>query len=179
YPEHSSILNFPIIGTCGQLEQIIAQENIIDVFIAIGDNKKRLKMMNDTQLLGLTCPNLIHPTAVISSFASLGQGILVMPQASINCMASVDDACIINTAAVIEHDCVLEKGVHVSPNATLAGGVTVGQTSWIGINSAVKEKIQIGRNVIVGAGAVVINNVQDDQTVVGVPAKQITIYERG
>jgi acetyltransferase-like isoleucine patch superfamily enzyme len=41
----------------------------------------------------------------------------------------------------------------------------------IGANSVIKEGIKIGNNVIIGAGAVIINDVSDNLTVVGNPGK--------
>jgi sugar O-acyltransferase (sialic acid O-acetyltransferase NeuD family) len=173
YPTLARVLDFPVLGTSSQLAEIVAREDITSVFIAIGNNKKRFALLQQCQSLGLNLPNLIHPSAVISRFAKLGNGILVMPNAVINCAAVINDGCIINTAAIIEHDCTLESAVHVSPNAALAGKVYIGQCSWIGIGAAIKEQVNVGQNVIVGAGSVVINDLSDNQIVVGVPAKLV------
>lgn len=78
---------------------------------------------------------------------------------------------IINTAASIDHDCVLEDAVHISPGARLAGGVCVGERSWVGIGASVKQLVEIGSGVTVGAGAVVVSNMPDDCVAVGVPAR--------
>jgi acetyltransferase-like isoleucine patch superfamily enzyme len=47
----------------------------------------------------------------------------------------------------------------------------VGAHSWIGIGSQVKQGISIGDGVIVGAGATVVSDIDDDSTVVGTPAR--------
>jgi acetyltransferase-like isoleucine patch superfamily enzyme len=48
--------------------------------------------------------------------------------------------------------------------------VKIGQCSWICVGSSISNDITIGRNVIVGAGAVVIQDVPDNVMVAGVPA---------
>ena len=53
----------------------------------------------------------------------------------------------------------------------LGGNVSIGQNSWIGIGSVIKQNIRIGSNVVIGAGSVVINDVEDNKIVYGVPAK--------
>lgn len=145
------------------------------VIVGIGDNQTRLEKTKFLQLKGANLTTLIHPSAVVSSFSSLGLGSVVMPQAAINIDSKLGLACIINTGATVDHDCILEDGVHLSPGANLAGGVRVQENSWLGIGSAVCPGVSIGVNVIVGAGAVVIRELASDLTVVGVPAR--TLHE--
>jgi acetyltransferase EpsM len=61
--------------------------------------------------------------------------------------------------------------VHVSPGAQLGGNVYVGEGAHIGIGASIKPGVKIGKWSVVGAGAVVVNDVPDGVTVVGVPAK--------
>ena len=49
----------------------------------------------------------------------------------------------------------------------------MGNSTWTGLNSTLKDNIRIGNNVIVGAGAMVIKDVMDKDIVAGVPAKSI------
>lgn len=173
YPVLKQVLGFPVLGRSADLQEIIVKENIKEAFVAIGNNLRRLSLLDQCRKFGLAIPNLIHPSAIISPFAKLGEGILIMPQTVINCAANLGSGCIINTAAIIEHDCILSDGVHISPNAALAGGVQIGHGSWVGIGSSIKEQIKIGENVIIGAGSVVIRDVRDNCTIAGVPASFI------
>lgn len=49
----------------------------------------------------------------------------------------------------------------------------IGEGTLIGVGASVIPCIEIGEWCTVGAGAAVINNVSDNQTVVGVPAKKL------
>jgi UDP-3-O-[3-hydroxymyristoyl] glucosamine N-acyltransferase len=60
-----------------------------------------------------------------------------------------------------------------SAGAVIGGSTIIGDTCWVGQNSTIKHKIRIGNKVIVGSGASVINNVEDEDIVAGVPAKSI------
>ncbi|MGI0045242.1 MAG: hypothetical protein ACRD47_16170, partial [Nitrososphaeraceae archaeon] len=44
---------------------------------------------------------------------------------------------------------------------------------WTGLNSTIKHIVKIGNKVIIGSGASVINNIDDEDIVAGVPAKSI------
>ena len=80
---------------------------------------------------------------------------------------------IINTGAIVEHENIIEDSAHIGPGAVLAGKVTVKKETFIGIRVAVKEYITIGKNVTVGAGAVVLEDIPDNVVAVGIPAKII------
>ncbi len=141
------------------------------VTVAIGNNAVRLDLTRQMQALGFDTPSLIHPSAIVSVSASVGQGTHILPGAIINASATIGDAVIINTGAIIEHDCKIAHGVHVSPGAVLAGEVQIGECSWVGAGAVIINQVKIGANAIVGAGAVVIRDVPDNSTVVGNPAR--------
>ena len=138
--------------------------------VAIGNAKTRFKIQSQLQKLA---PALIHPSAVVSPTATIGQGTVVMPNAVVNAQTVIGDGVIINSSAVVEHDCKIGDYSHICPNAALAGGVTVGAQSWIGIGSSVIQLITIGNDVTVGAGSVIIRDIPNGYTVVGNPAKSL------
>lgn len=138
--------------------------------IAIGNNAVRRRI---AQGMDVSWGTVIHPTAVISAYASIGVGTVVMPGAVINAGAAVGNHCIVNTGAVVEHDNVLGDFVHISPNAALGGTVTVGEESHVGIGACVRNNIKICDGCTVGAGAVVVKNITEPGIYVGVPAEKI------
>jgi len=73
----------------------------------------------------------------------------------------------------VDHECVLGDGVHIMGGASIAGRVAIGDFSTVGTNATILPDLKIGRNVYVGAGAVVIKDIEDNTVVVGVPAKPI------
>lgn len=139
--------------------------------IAIGNNAIRLEKSLLIQHNRGNLVSLIHPSSVISKYAEIGCGSVVMANAVINPFAKLGMACIVNTAVTIDHDCELGDSVHISPGANLAGAVKIGQKSWVGIGACVKQCVSIGNDVIVGAGAAVVSDLPSDELVVGVPAK--------
>lgn len=139
-----------------------------DVFCAAGDNA--LREMLFAKIDKSRCPALIHPAAVISPSATIGEGCLVMPGVVVNADSRIGKGSILNTACSVDHDCLLGDFVHVSPGVRLAGSVNVGSGTWIGIGAAVIQNTTLGCNVVVGAGAAVISNVPDNFRVAGVPA---------
>ncbi|WP_409151819.1 acetyltransferase [Sphingobacterium sp. BS-2] len=138
--------------------------------IAIGNNFVRKKIASGNSF---STPALIHPRSVVSKYAVIGEGTVVMTGVSINADSKIGSHCILNTNCSVDHDCKIADFVHISPNAALAGNVEVGECTHIGIGACVIQGIKIGKNCVIGAGAVIINDISDNSTIVGNPGKII------
>ena len=171
YPKQTNIEHWQVLG--GFADLIAKEDEYPCAIVAIGNNKVRVKLANQLADAGIELMTLVHPSAVVSQYAAIGKGTVVFANAVINAFAQVGDNVIINTGAVVEHDCVVASGSHVSPNAALAGGVVVGGCSWIGIGAAVRQFVRIGEYTVIGANSAVINDIPQQVTAVGVPAKVI------
>lgn len=158
----------------GDTQCLIGRKDQFDgVIVAIGNCRTRLKLQTQLETFGCRIVTLVHPSACVSQFASVGVGSVVMPGVVINAFAVVGRACIINSGATVDHDDVLADGVHIAPGANISGGVSVGECSWIGVGAAVKQGVSIGSDVTVGVGSVVVMDIADGVTVVGNPAKPL------
>lgn len=169
YPELTSSLSWPVIGTIEQAGDFLSEYS--DLVIAIGNNLLRVELIERFAQKGFSFPIIVHPTAFISKSAEIGCGSVVFAQSAINAGSKLGIGCIVNTGATVDHDCILGDGIHISPGAHLAGAVKVGNGSWIGLGSSVIQQISIGNGVVVGAGAVITNSIPNDVTVIGIPGK--------
>jgi sugar O-acyltransferase (sialic acid O-acetyltransferase NeuD family) len=113
----------------------------------------------------------IHPSAIISPSARIGEGTVIMPGVIIHADVVIGKHCIINTGSIIEHDCEVDDFTHVSPGATICGQVHLNEGVWIGAGATVINSLNIGAWSIVGAGATVIRDVLPNVVVAGCPAK--------
>ncbi|MCP4397508.1 MAG: acetyltransferase [bacterium] len=143
--------------------------------IAIGNphGDARLRLHSMLVKEGLTPTILIHPTAWIARNMRIGVGGQILAGAIITEETQIGKECIINTKASVDHECILEDGVEIAPGATLCGCVHVKRNAWICAGATVLPRITIGEWAIVGAGAVVTEDVPARVTVVGVPARPL------
>lgn len=141
--------------------------------VTIGNPHGRTRLRLEEKLLaaGLQPMTVAHPTAWIASNASIGIGCQILAGAIIGAEARIGRQCIINTKASVDHECVLADGVEVAPGATLCGLVQAGANAWICAGATVLPRMKIGIDSVVGAGAVVVRDVPDGVTVIGVPAQ--------
>mgnify|MGYP000330184491 CR=1 FL=1 len=171
FPAEKKIGDWQILG---QPESATSFKNPeTDFFVAIGNNLIRQQVTNGLRKNKIDVVTLIHPSSAVSRFAELSNGILVCANATINPMAKIGAGSIINTAASVDHDCQIGDYAHISVGVRLAGGVVIGNSSFIGINSCVIQGVTIGKNCMLGAGAALVDDLPDNTTAVGVPAKVI------
>lgn len=143
------------------------------LFISIGDNKIRLRVYNKLKAKSIRFTTLIHPKSIVSDTAVIEENVLISAGAILNAHTKIQTGCIVNTGAIIEHECVIHSFAHIAPGVVLAGNVKVGERTFIGANSVVKQGVKIGNDVIIGAGSVVISDIPDNVTYVGNPAKKL------
>jgi sugar O-acyltransferase (sialic acid O-acetyltransferase NeuD family) len=171
YPNFRRSGEWSIVGMDSDLSHLKSQYD--SAIIAIGDNQIRLNLLYSLKKIGFHVATVVHPSAQVGGQVSIGEGTVILSNAVVNHGASLGDVCIVNTAATVDHDSKIGNSVHLSPGVHLGGGVLIGATSWVGIGASVTHNCIIGSGAIVGAGSVVIDNVPDDMTVVGSPAKPI------
>ncbi|MBV8864944.1 MAG: acetyltransferase [Acidobacteriaceae bacterium] len=143
--------------------------------VAIGDNWARWKIANAiaTASNGVEFPAVVHPSVVFSKSARIGPGTVVMPAAVVGPNAILGEGCIVNIASVVNHDCRMADYSSLSGGVHLAGSIAIGMRSSVGIGSTIREKVSIGRDSVIGAGTVVLDDIPDEVVAYGVPAKVI------
>ncbi len=140
-----------------------------DLFIAIGDNVTREKI---SLRMNKEIVTLIHPAAAIGEDVKIGNGVVVMAKAVVNSGTVLGDGVIVNTYASIDHDNWIGDYAHISVNAHTAGIVTIGKRSFIGMSASIINNISICDNALVAAGALVVEDIREAGTYIGIPARK-------
>lgn len=153
--------NYPVVGTTDM-------ETDGDIFVAIGNGYIRERISKGKSVI-----TLIHPKAIIADGVKIGKGTVVMAGAVINPEVIIGQGCIINTSCSIDHDCIIEDYVHVSVGAHVCGTVTIGQQTWVGTGCTISNNISICGGCMIGAGAVVVKDINEQGTYVGVPVRKV------
>ena len=64
-----------------------------------------------------------------------------------------------------------------SPGYEADAPVSIGDYSWIGINSIILKGVSIGRGCIIGAGSVVTHDIPDNSIACGVPCRVLSTHD--
>jgi sugar O-acyltransferase (sialic acid O-acetyltransferase NeuD family) len=169
------VLGFPTVGCDRDLPKLF-RDGFLDAFVTIGsfgDTRLRNTLFKILEEVGFNIPNIVDPSAAVSSYAELKSGIFVGKKAVINAGAAIGRGVIINSSAVIEHDCVVGDFVHIAPGSVLCGGVKIGANTHVGANCVIRQEITVGANTIIGAGSAVVGNLHNNIVAYGNPCREV------
>jgi len=166
---NNHIEGLPILGDLSLAAQL-AEKGIDAAIVAIGDNRIRRNFAQLLEKAGVNLISAIHPTATIAQNVSIGRNVVICPGVTICPHVSIADSVICNTASTIDYECQIDDAVHICPGVHLAGRVWVKSSAFLGIGTNVIQGLTIGESALTGAGSVVVHDVPDYSTVVGVPA---------
>lgn len=112
---------------------------------------------------------------VSSQFTRFMTGVEIHPAAVIGRRLFIDHAMgvIIGETTIIGDDCTIYQGVTLGGTGKETGKrhPTLGNNVLVGVGASVLGNITIGDNSKVGGGAVVVNDVPPNSTVVGIPGR--------
>lgn len=163
----------PVHGGVADLSRLRDLLEIEGAIIAIGDNGTRRGLARQIQQAGIPLVNAIHPTASIAFNASLGSNVVIAAGSVVCANCQIGDSVILNTGCIVDHQTMVGEGSHICPGVRVAGRVKIEPGVFVGIGATVVPSVTLGCESIIGAGSVVLEDVPEMATVVGVPARPI------
>ena len=121
----------------------------------------------------VTFMTYVAPNVVLGEHNRVGEGSIICPGTVITTNVSIGRAVTINNSANIGHDAVIGDFSSIMGKAVVTGKVHLGQFVYLGAAAVVLPGTRVGDRAKVGAGSVVIRNVQTGLTVFGNPAKPL------
>jgi len=175
---HGKELNgYPVLGDFRWFESV--DKTSLRVICAVGNPVVRHKMVQKAINIGLEFCNVIHPTAIITPFVTLGMGVVITAGCIFTNQIIVGNHVHVNLDCTIGHDCIIEDFCTLAPGVHVSGNVHIKSGCEIGTGAVILQGITIGEWSIVGAGAVVTKDIPPNTTSVGVPARVIKEREPG
>lgn len=166
------INEIPVAGTIDELIQYASDDLYVVCAIASYDVKyniiKRLSLNKH-----LKFATIIHPSVRINRTLEIGEGSILYHDVLMTVNVKVGNHVIISPRTNIGHGSHIGDFSNLMWNVNIAGDVIVENGVYCGTGSTVIQKKTIKEGSIIGAGAVVINDVPEWVTCVGVPAEII------
>jgi sugar O-acyltransferase (sialic acid O-acetyltransferase NeuD family) len=159
---------YPVVGGCDYLFGI---EQEIWIVCAVGAAKIRKKIIEKLK----NCSNIkyatiVDPSVICSKRVTIGEGSIICAGTIITVDISIGNHVIINLDCTIGHDDIIHDFVTVYPSVNISGNVEVGECTELGTGMQIIQGRQIKADTIIGAGAVVVKDINISGTYTGVPA---------
>ncbi|WP_413509783.1 acetyltransferase [Carnobacterium maltaromaticum] len=168
---NDTVYGYKILGSITELSMVTTD---LSVVCAIGKPKVRKKIIDKIQNnKNLSFPNIIDSTAIVGKSVELGMGNIICANAVLTVDIKIDDFNIINLSSTIGHDVTLNSFNTLYPTVNVSGNVTSENYVEFGTGTQVIQGLRIAEGAIIGAGSVVVRDIERYTTSVGVPAKTI------
>lgn len=141
--------------------------------------RKKVFLKLKSKIPQIKIKTLIDPSAIVSRDVEIGEGVFIEAGAVIGPGVKIGDGVIVDLGVVICHDCRIGHYSHLSPGCTLSGIVCLKDNVLVGVSSSINSTVIIGENVIITPGSAVMNNIESDVLVNGIPAMVIGESRRG
>lgn len=106
-----------VIGTIDEMSSYYPEyENI---FIAIGNNTLRCRLMDQAEQIGYNLVSLISPYSYVSRSAIIEKGSVIFPHAIIQSNTLLKQGVIVSSNALVDHDVVVGKCCHINASAII------------------------------------------------------------
>lgn len=142
-------------------------------FISIGDSEPRARLYEEVKRLGLPTFNIIDKSAMIADSVAIGTGNFIGKMVVVNIGTLIGDNNMINSKALIEHHCTIKNHTRIATATVMNGDVVVEDGAYLGSMACCIGQQRLGEYSVIGAGAVVLGDIEPYCTAVGVPAKII------
>lgn len=170
---NQEVIGIKVLGPVALLENLEHRDQI-SVFVPIGNNKVRERILEKARAFSFNTPSFIHPKTCIHGTVIIGQSVYVLPSTNIMPLTKIEDNVMISMGVNIAHHTVIEKGCFISQGVNVGASITIERYAFLGIGSTIMTGVKtVGANTVVGAGAVVIKTLPCNCIAAGVPAKII------
>jgi sugar O-acyltransferase (sialic acid O-acetyltransferase NeuD family) len=171
-PEGKTINGYPILGGTERLNRWASDLFLV---LALGLPKTKRDVLGEIQNKKISYPVLIHPSVITGAkkYVTFGEGSIICAGTIITTNISIGRHVTLNLSCTVGHDTEIGDFSSFMPTCNISGEVRIGEGNFWGTGAKVINRKVVGNNVIVGAGSVVIEDVPDNVTVVGNPARVI------
>lgn len=166
-----TINEYEVLGNCDDLMQFTIPINVV---IAIGNPKIRKQIYQKlSKNPNISYPNIIANDVRISNTNRLGIGNIICTHTILTTNITIGNFNHINLSCTLGHDAILKDYVTVYPAVNISGNVVVGSLAELGTGSKIIQGITISGEIIVGAGGVIVKDLTNKGTYVGIPVRRI------
>lgn len=148
----SIVDGIPVIGKTEDMKKYFPEYKLL--LVTIGNNKLRQSLYERAAVIGYSFPNLVYPSAYVSSHAHIGSGVIILNNAVIQNNAQIGNGCIINPGVEAHHDSTIGDYCLIYTNSVVRSLTHVGNRVWIGSTVTIATSATVPDDAVVNDGSV-------------------------
>lgn len=166
----------------GMKVDILGDENTYEIeatdrfLFAIGNIDAKKRIVENMKVKGAQFLSLIHPTAIVSNTAKIGEGVIICPFVTVSDHVVIGDFVMMNFYSSCGHDANIGKYCIFSPYATVNGFSILEDEVFLGTHSTITAYRRICYRAKISANSLALWDVPQRSFLYGVPGKSKTIF---
>lgn len=179
YDDDESLHNSKVNGieVAGKVIDALSLPKTTAIFVPIGNNPIRVKILRQFEDNGYDIPSYIHPQTIIHPSVKIGKAVYILPGSNVMPLSVIGNYSMISMGVNIAHHTIIEDACFFSQGSNIGASILLKTLAYVGISATLMTGLKtIGRNSLIGAGAVVIKDVPENAVMAGVPAKVIKYH---
>lgn len=164
-------LGYSILGGFDTLFELYLDKKIDGVILSFhSEVRKKLFLKIKEHKPDLPILPLVDPRASVGMDVEIEEGVFIEAGAIIGPGTKLKRGAILDVGVVICHDCHIGEFSHLSPGCILSGVVNLTENVMVGVGASINSCVTVGKNVLITPGSGVMNDVEDNVIVSGIPA---------
>lgn len=151
-------------------EEFDFHKNEIELICAVGSIPTR-KRWFETYSREYNFTSIIDPSVIMAPDVTVGTNVVILGNTVCSSECTIADNVNINWFCLVTHHVSVGAFTNFASGVRATGHVKIAEEVDIGTNAVIIPRVTVGRGAVIGAGAVVLRDVEPGATVVGVPAK--------
>ena len=144
----ASVVNgVSVVGKTSEMEKFFPEYKLL--LVTIGNNTIRERLYKEAATFDYNFPNIIHSSAYISPYASIGAGCVILNNAVVQNNAKIGDGCILNPGVEAHHDSTIGNYCLIYTNSVIRSLTHLGDRVWIGSTATISTGADVPNDAII------------------------------
>lgn len=174
YREGTRFLDRPLVD----FERVLAEypPSQVAMFVAISYakmNRVRAEKYGRARSLGYTLASYVSSRCTMLSDHPVGDNCFILEDNTIQPFVRIGNNVTLWSGNHLGHDSTIGDHTFISSHVVVSGHVEIGECCFIGVNATLRNSIRLGARTLVGAGAIILQDTEEDSVYVPRPATRL------
>jgi sugar O-acyltransferase (sialic acid O-acetyltransferase NeuD family) len=135
-------------------------------------NRLRTRLYEQAKEKGYRPASYVSSRAFVWRNCEIGEHCFIFEDNTVQPFVAIGRNNVLWSGNHIGHHSKIKDNCFISSHVVISGFCEIGDYCFMGVNSTIANNVSVGNNCLIGAGALVLGDVDDNQTVVGMWRKR-------
>lgn len=135
-----------------------------DIYVAIVYtqlNRLRARLAQEAKQRGYALASYVSPRAFVWKNVEIGEHCFIFEDNTVQPFVRIGRNVVLWSGNHIGHHSVIRDNVFISSHVVISGHCDIGENCFLGVNSTVIDTIKVGRDGLIGAGALIARHTEE------------------